>query len=145
MKVPPDIECLKNPPLFIWRPRGVLNEKKVNEILVFLTRQENRYGRPFDRFSDLSLLDAVDLSFKYVLQVALYRRLMRAGRETIRSAFFVKSPAVAHYIKLHALGTDHSPLIVAMFEERRPAADWLGVSPALLTPKVENPNPPAAD
>jgi hypothetical protein len=120
----------------------VLNEEKVNEILVFVTRQENQYGRPFDRFSDLTLLDAVDLSFKYVLQVALYRRLMRVGRETIRSAFFVRSPAVAHYVKLHALGTDHSPLIVAMFDDRLPAAEWLGVSPALLAPKVENANPP---
>src|SRR4051812_31489865 len=55
MKLPPDIEYLTKPPLFIWRPRGVLNEQKVNEILVFLTAQENQHGRPFDRFSDLSL------------------------------------------------------------------------------------------
>lgn len=144
MKPPPDLEYLTEPPLFIWRPRGVLNEEKVNEILTFLTRQENRYGRPFDRFSDLSLLDAVDLSFKYVLQVALYRRLMRFGLETIKSAFFVTTPVIARYIKLHALVTDHSPLKVAMFEDRRPAAEWLGVSPALLNPKVENENPPAA-
>jgi hypothetical protein len=144
MKLLPDVEYLKDPALFIWRPRGVLNEKKVNEILVFLTRQENLYGRPFDRFSDLSLLDAVDLSFKYVLQVALYRRLMRVGRETIKSAFFVTTPAIARYIKLHALVTDHSPLVVAMFEDRLPAAEWLGVSPALLIPRVENENPPPA-
>ena len=144
MKLLPDVECLKEPPLFIWRPRGVLNEEKVNKILVFVTREENQYGRPFDRFSDLSLLDAVDLSFKYVLQVALYRRLMRFGREIIKSAFFVTSPVIARYIKLHALMTDHSPLMVAMFEDRLSAAEWLGVSPALLAPKVENENPPTA-
>jgi hypothetical protein len=28
-----------------------------------------------------------------------------------------------------------SPLMVAMFEDRQSAADWLGVSPALLAPK----------
>src|SRR4051794_36390296 len=66
MKLPPDIECLTQPRLLIWRPRGVLNEEKINEILVFLAAQENQDGRPFDRFSDLSLLDAVDLTFKYV-------------------------------------------------------------------------------
>jgi len=145
MKLPPDVECLEESPLFIWRPRGMLNEEMINEILVFLTEQENKYGRPFDRFSDLSRLDAVDLTLKYVLQVALYRRLMRLGRETIKSAFFVTSPVVARYIRLHALVTDHSPLSVAMFEDRLPAAEWLGVSPSLLTPKAGNANPPTAD
>ena len=127
MRQLPDIECLKESPLFVWRPRGVLNQGKVNAILAFLTEQETKYGRPYDRFTDLSRLDAVDLTFKYVFQVALYRRLARLGQETIKSAFFVTSPAVAHYIKLHALVTDHSPLVVAMFKEAEAAAKWLGV------------------
>jgi hypothetical protein len=113
----------------------VLSEAKVNQILRFLNRQENLLGRPYDRFSDLSLLDAVDLTFKYVFQVALYRRLSRMGQETIKSAFFVTSPKVARYVKLHALVTDYSPLVVAMFKDRQKAAEWLGVSSALLAPK----------
>ena len=135
MNLPPDVESLSEPPLFIWRPQGVLNEEKVDAILAYLSEQENNHGKSLDRFSDLSLLDAIDLSFKYVLQVALYRRMMRLGRETIKSAFFVTSPAAARYIKLHALVTDHSPLKVAMFEDRNAAAEWLGVSPALLEQK----------
>lgn len=135
MNVPDDAEFIDEAHLFVWRPRGVLNEKKVNQILAFLADQENKYGRPFNRFSDLSRLDAIDLTFKYVFQVALYRRLTRLGRETIKSAFLVTSPEVARYIKLHALVTDHSPLIVAMFEDRTAAAEWLSVSPALLAGK----------
>ena len=127
MKQLPDVECLKKLPLFIWRPRGVLNQGKVNAILAFLTEQETKYGRPYDRFTDWSRLDAVDLTFKYVFQVALYRRLERLGREPIKSAFLVTNPAAARYIKLHALVTDRSPLKVAMFEEREAAAKWLGV------------------
>ena len=127
MKQLPDVECLKKFPLFIWRPRGVLNQDKVNAILAFLTEQETKYERPYDRFTDLSRLDAVDLTFKYVFQVALYRRLERLGREPIKSAFFVTNPAVARYIKLHALMTDHSPLKVAMFEQAEAAAKWLDV------------------
>jgi hypothetical protein len=135
MKLLPDIELNEKARLFVWRPRGVLNEAKVNEIIAFVTRQEKKYGRPYDRFTDLSQLDAVDLTFKCVFQVALYRRLARMGQEKIKSAFFVTSPEVARYIKLHALVTDHSPLVVAMFEDRHKAAEWLGVSPALLEPK----------
>ena len=135
MKRLPDVECLKECSLFIWRPRGVLNEEKLNAILAFLNEQETKDGRDYDRFTDLSQLDAVDLTFKYVFQVALYRRLERLGREPIKSAFLVTSPAVARYIKLHALITDHSPLDVAMFDDRKAAAEWLGVAPELLTEK----------
>ena len=113
--------------LFTWRPRGVLNEAIVNRILVFLGEQENKLGRPFDRFTDMSALNGVDLSFNYVFHVALYRRLSRAGREVVKSAFLVTDPEIAHYIELHAIMTDHSPLKVAMFEEAEAAAQWLGV------------------
>lgn len=135
MDLTPEVEIYEKARLFVWRPRGVLNEAKVNQILTFLTRQENLHGNSYDRFTDTSPLDAVDLTFKYVFQVALYRRLTRMGQEPIKSAFFVTSPEVARYIKLHALVTDHSPLEVAMFEDRQCAAEWLGVSPPLLDPK----------
>jgi hypothetical protein len=111
----------------------VLNESKVNEILGVVTEQETKYGRAFDRFTDLSQLDAIDLTFKYIFQVALYRRLARRDQQPIKSAFLVTNAAVARYVKLHALVTDHSSLKVAMFEERESAAAWLGVLPALLT------------
>ncbi|HEV2842988.1 MAG TPA: hypothetical protein VGW39_16830 [Chthoniobacterales bacterium] len=79
MTPPDDVECIDEAHLFVWRPRGVLDEDKVNRILAFLAEQENNYGRPFDRLNDLSRLDAIDLTFKYVFQVALYRRLARLG------------------------------------------------------------------
>jgi hypothetical protein len=127
MNLPAEVTYIEDVGLFIWRPRGVLNEAKVNKILGFVADQENKLGRPFDRFTDMSALDAVDLSFKYVFHVALYRRLSRAGREPVKSAFLVTDPEIAHYIKLHAILTDHSPLNVAMFKQREAAAKWLGV------------------
>jgi hypothetical protein len=122
MKLPPGVECIEDASLLIWRPRGVLDEAVVNKILVFLADQEGRFGRSFNRFTDMSGLDTVDLTFKYVFHVALHRRLSRRGREEIKSAFFVTDPEIARSIKLHALVTDHSPLKVAMFEEREAAA-----------------------
>jgi hypothetical protein len=127
MKLPADVEYIEAANLFIWRPHGVLNEAVVNKILAFLADQERKFGRPFNRFTDMSALKAVDLTFKYVFHVALYRRLSRAGREVVKSAFLVTDPEIARYIKLHAIMTDHSPLKVAMFKEREAAAKWLGV------------------
>src|SRR5215203_2959045 len=132
MNLPPHVCCLNNAQLFVWRPRGVLDEAKTNKVVLFLTDQETKFGRAFNRFTDLSALDALDLSFKYVLQIALYRRLARMGKEPIKSAFFVTSPAVARYVKLHAMLTDHSPLQVKIFQERAAAAEWLDVSIELL-------------
>ncbi|HEV3099066.1 MAG TPA: hypothetical protein VGY75_05065 [Candidatus Udaeobacter sp.] len=127
MNLPADVECIEEASLFIWRPHGVLDEAAVNKILGFVADQENKLCRPFDRFTDMSALNAVDLSFKYVFHVALYRRLSRAGREPVKSAFLVTDPEIAHYIKLHAILTDHSPLNVAMFKELEAAAKWLDV------------------
>jgi hypothetical protein len=127
MNLPADVECIEEVSLFIWRPHGVLNEAAVNKILVFVGDQEAKFGRAFNRFTDMSALNAVDLTFKYVFHVALYRRLSRAGRETVKSAFLVTDPEIARYVKLHAILTDHSPLKVAMFKELEAAAKWLDV------------------
>jgi hypothetical protein len=133
MKLPADVTFIEDVTLLIWRPRGVLDEAIVNKILTFVVDQESKLGRPFDRFTDMSALNAVDLTFKYVFHVALYRRLSRAGREVVKSAFLVTDPEIAHYIKLHAIMTDHSPLKVSMFKERDAAAQWLGVPIGILT------------
>jgi len=132
VKLPADVECIEDASLFIWRPRGVLNEALVNKIIAFVGDREAKFGKPFNRFTDMSALNAVDLTFKYVFHVALYRRLSRKGREIVKSAFLVTDPEIAHYIKLHAIMTDHSPLMVAMFKEFEAAAKWLGVPVELL-------------
>ena len=132
MKTPPNIVCLEAASLLIWRPQGILNEMVVNEILAFLDDRETKLDKTFNRFTDLSSLDAVDLSFKYIFQVALFRRLALMGHGVVKSAFFVTAPEVARYVKVHALVTDQSPLQVAMFDDLAAAADWLEVSPAML-------------
>ena len=132
MSLESEMEILKDAKLFRWRPVGVLDETKTNQIVAFLTEQETKFGREFNRFTDMFHLDAVDLNFKFVFQVALYRRLARLGRAPIKSAFFVPNDAVARYVKLHALVTDQSPLKVKIFKDHESAAKWLDVSADLL-------------
>jgi hypothetical protein len=134
MELPPNVEYVEDSNLFIWRPRGVLNEGLVNNIIVFVRKQEETLGRPFNRFTDLSALDAVDLNFDYVFHIALYRRLSYAGSK-VKSAFYVSSPDAKHYAKLHALLTDQTPLQVSIFTDREAAAKWLGIPIELLMPK----------
>ena len=132
MKTPPDVYFRSDPQLLIWKPRGVLNERVVNQIIAFIRQEETNPDASKLRFIDATELTAVELNFRYVFHVALYRRMSRVGRPTIKSAFYIEDPAFEHYIKLHELLTDHSPLHVRLFKKREAAAKWLGVSPESL-------------
>jgi hypothetical protein len=131
VKLPPDVKFLETHGLFMWKPRGVLSEATINRIIAFIGKEEATLGEPFDRFTDTSLVDSVELNFKFIFHVALFRRLFYAGPK-VKSAFYVCTPAVAHYAKLHAILTDHSALNVALFQEREAAAKWLGVPVEVL-------------
>src|SRR6266852_2275209 len=128
MEIGADVHFREDLHLIVWRPRGILDEAAVNKVLVELLRREAAAAKPFNRFCDLSVVESFHLTFKYVFHVALHPRLSYAGRESVKSAFYVTHPEAAHLVKIHALLTDYSPLDVKMFEEREAAAKWLGVS-----------------
>ncbi len=128
MKLPPDVLFHHDLRLLTWRPRGIVNEKVVNRIITFLAQEEATSNKPFDRFIDTLLVDAIDLKLRYIFHVSLFRRLSYAGRPPVKSAILVTNQTLAHYAKMHALLTQGSPLQVRIFEEREKAAKWLGVS-----------------
>ena len=135
MKLPAHVLFRKELSLILWRPHGTLSQSVVNEIVAFIDTAERRASKPFNRFSDLSALDMVDLNFKFVFEIALHRRLTAAPKPAVKSAFYVTSPATKHYVKLHAMLTDYSPLDVSLFTDRATAAEWLGVpEQALIMP-----------
>jgi len=128
LKLPAHVLFRKDLSLILWKPRGILDQATVNEIVAFIEAVEKRNREPLNRFADLSALDAVDLNFDFVFHAALGRRLSAAPRPAVKSAFYVTSPATTHYAKLHAVLTDYSPLDVALFTDRDAAAKWLGVA-----------------
>lgn len=135
MKLPPDVQFIKEPRLFIWRPHGVINESAVNKVIGALGHLESRAAEGFNRFSDTLSADSTELNFKFIFHVALFRRLSCLGRPPVKSAILVPSIASAHYSKLHAILTQGSPLKVRLFEEREAAAKWLGVAIEFLETK----------
>ena len=118
----------------VWRPRGILDEKMVNQITTFIGSEEATSKSPFHRFTDTTVLDAIDLSFDYIFHVGLYRRMSCAGHPKVKSAFLVKWGKSDHQAKLFALLTGRSSLDVRLFEELGAAAKWLNVPVALLQP-----------
>jgi hypothetical protein len=133
VKLPPDVQFHEDVRLFVWRPRGVLNEAAPKHIRTLLGDLEAASDQPFNRFTDGRALHTIDLNFRYVFDFSLFRRLSYAGHPPVKSAILVTSLTFAHYSKLHAMLTQGSPIKVRIFEEREAAAQWLGVPVELLT------------
>jgi hypothetical protein len=140
MKLLPDVEFHKDVRLLVWRPHGVLNEAAINEIIGVIEDLEAKLQEPFNRFSDTLAADEVELNFKYIIQASLHRRLAYAGRAPVKSAVLATDSTMIHYARLHALLTQGSPIHVRIFQDRREAAQWLGVPVELLTGKPSDEN-----
>jgi hypothetical protein len=139
MKLAPDVEFHDDIRLLIYRPRGVIDEAAVQEVVDVLEDLEAKLQKPFNRFSDTLAADEVELNFKYVIQVSLCRRLSYAGHPPVKSAILATDSTMIHYARLHALLTQGSPIHVRTFQDRKEAAKWLGVPVERLAPKDEAP------
>src|SRR5215469_1524085 len=133
--LPPDVQFHEDVRLFIYRPRGLLNEASIDKVLKVLEDLEAKLKEPFNRFSDTSAIDRAELNYRYVIQVSLHRVLTYADRPPVKSAILATDSTIGHYFQLHAIITEDSPITVRIFQRREDAAKWLGVSIERLAPK----------
>src|SRR5438477_5538163 len=73
MIAPPEVTYHAESKLMVWRPRGILSEKNVADIVSFIEWQEANVDAGFNRFTDTTGLDAIDLRFSFVFHVAICR------------------------------------------------------------------------
>ena len=140
MKLPAEIEFYPDIRLLVYRPRGLIDEAAINEVIRVIEDLEATTQEPFNRFSDATGTHEVDLNFRYVIQVSLHRRLSHQGRASVKSAILATDSTLVHYARLLGLLTEGSSIKVQVFQDRQEAAKWLGVPLELLAAK-----PPAAN
>jgi hypothetical protein len=128
MKLPPDAVFHHDSCLMVFRPRGVITEKRVQKNIKMLEVAENSARKPFNRFTDLSKVEAIHLEFGVMFRISLHRRLVYAKHPPVKSAFYVTDNEAARIVKIHAVLTNYSPLRVRMFHDLHAAAKWLDVS-----------------
>ena len=133
MNLAPDVEFHEDIRLLVFRPHGVIDEAAVKRVVSILEDLEAKLQKPFNRFSDTLAADEVELNFKYIIQVSLCRRLSYAGHPPVKSAILATDSTMLHYARLHALLTQGSPINVRVFQDRKEAAEWLGVFVERLT------------
>jgi hypothetical protein len=127
MTLPSDIEFHEDIRLLIYRPRGVLNKQSVDKIVSIVGELETKLQEPFNRFFDTLGHDEVELNFRYVIEISLYRVLSYGDRPPVKSAILATDSTIAHYCQLHAIITQDSPIRVRIFQAREDAAKWLSV------------------
>jgi hypothetical protein len=127
MILPDDVEFHEDIRLLIYRPRGLLDETTINRIVSIIGELEAKLQEPFNRFFDTLRHDEVELNFRYVIQISLYRVLSYGDRPPVKSAILATDSTIAHYCQLHAIITEDSPINVRIFQKREDAAKWLGV------------------
>ena len=132
LKLTPDAIFHHDLRLMVFRPRGVLSEKRIRAVVKMLDDAEKKAAKPFNRFSDLSQLFAVDLDIEAILRVSLHRQKTHATPATVKSAFYVTTGAVSKLAKVHSLVMESSYLNVKVFESMGKAARWLEVPKEML-------------
>jgi hypothetical protein len=135
MTLPRDVKFYKDIGLLVHRPHGSLNKAAVSRIVAIVGELEYSLQEPFNRFFDTVETDEVDLNFEYMIRISLYRRCVYASRPPIKSAILATDSTVTHYARLHAVLTQDSPINVRVFQDRKEAAQWLGVPLELLEPE----------
>src|ERR1041384_3558658 len=127
MSLSPDFEFHEDIRLFVYRPRGFLDEVAVARAVNAVGDLEKKLREPFNRFSDTSQIDRVDLNYRYVIHVSMYRVLSYADRPPVKSAILAVDSTIGHYFQLHAIIAKDSPISVRIFQQRDEIAKWLGV------------------
>jgi hypothetical protein len=135
MKLPPEVQFHEDIRLLVYRPRGLLDETVINRIVSIIGDLEAKLQEPFNRFFDTLGHDEVELNFRHVIQVSLYRVLSYGDRPPVKSAILATDSTIGHYFQLHAIITEDSPINVRIFQKREDAAKWLGVPIERLAPK----------
>ena len=135
MNLPAEIQFHEDIRLLVYRPRGLLDETAINRIVSIIGDLEAKLQEPFNRFFDTLGHDEVELNFRYVIQVSLYRVLSYGDRPPVKSAILATDSTIGHYFQLHAIITEDSPINVRIFQKREDAATWLGVPIERLAPK----------
>ena len=144
MIFPPWVQFYEDNQLIVWRPRGLLDERAVSDVVALLGQLEAERREPFNRFWDSIRTDQVELNYEYMISVALYRRFAYANRPPIKTAILTIDSQLYHYVQLHALLTRGSSIAVRIFQNDREAvAKWLGVPIELVAaePEAEGNNP----
>lgn len=112
--------------LTTWHPCGELNAAALRELNASVETVESASLAPFDRFTDLSALDGINVSFPDIEELALNRIDSYRGHR-VKSAIYAPAPLAFGLARMYEQLMRRSPIEVRVFSDLPAAAAWLGV------------------
>ena len=120
--------------LITWHPRGVLDDRLLDEIAVFTQIQEQVVTAPlFHRFTDFNSLTEVRLKIGHVFKVAEERAAAHRDLAPVKSAFFCDKVVGFGIARMYEALMEGSSIHVRAFRDRAAAAEWLDVPLEILS------------
>jgi hypothetical protein len=119
--------------LATWHPRGVLDAPLARAIFAFVEAEEAAAAEPFHRFTDLSALEAIHLSFAEVEELAQSRVEGYQGPPA-ESAILAPSPLAFGIARMYEQLMRRSRIEVGVFSQLSGAAKWLAMPMEVLAP-----------
>lgn len=115
--------------LVTWHPRGVLDDEMADKVVTLLEWEEGAEEMPFDRFTDFSGLERIQLKIGHMFQIAAHRSL---AFESVKSSFYATTVVGLGIARMYEALMKEAYIEVRAFGDRAMAADWLGVPEEIL-------------
>ena len=128
----PEIRWAMADRICIFRPDEVLTRKLAARLIAWLGEIETDSLHPFNRFTDLTKLRAIELSKLDLQNVAYWRRSTYKG-PPVKSALLACSNESLELANAYRSFMAGSPIMVLVFQSLEEAAYWLGASAASLS------------
>ncbi len=127
-----NITVAEDDSLLVARPTGVFDMKLAEEIVHFIEVWEVSHQEGFDRFCDLTGLDAIRLSASEIRQIARRRRLFNPNQVPVRTAFLADTPIAFATVAIYQDLLNSPRITVRSFRSIAEASGWLRVEPRKL-------------
>lgn len=123
------LEChyLENDALLVGRPRGVLDVVLATELIDMIAAKEASQAGDFNRYCDLSCVEAIRLTMADIEELAQRRRNYPRPRKPVKAALLVTSPLAYGIVHMYKVLLKGFPLTIKTFTSIRRAAEWLGI------------------
>jgi hypothetical protein len=132
---PPGLRYYRDYNLMAWQPRGVLDDGMLDEIAKWLTEVEKEL-MSFNRFIDFSELTSIAIRTRHVFEFAKKRAGQFVGHP-VRAGLFCEDWVGFGIARLYESLMENTPIRARAFQDRRLAAEWLGVPVDVLSLKDE--------
>lgn len=125
---------MKTDKLAVWRPRGILDTKKILEFITFLNEQSRQQDPHFSRFIDLSNISGVSVRYEDLYPIAEQRKTYYATnvKQKVKMACLAKNAFTYGMARMYMVLSRHPLLEFNILKNLKEVSNFLEVDISLL-------------